>query len=342
MRATDGDEPGYSRLDLLARLGMTTVQLDVYRQLCQWGRAEPSGLADACGLTTAVVLRALGALQAHGLAVPSCGPALAWVAVAPDAMLQNLLLDQEEQIRDLRAQVNEIMAAYHHATAARGDTSVVEVIWGTQAIRERWQRLQAGTQERLLLLDKPPHVQRYDPDTEIPMLLRGVSVRVIYEHSSVLPIEVFTEVQHLVRAGEQARISPSVPFKLAIADNRWGLMPVVSGGELDSALSIRPSTLLDGLVANFELQWSRAVPLPDTAAVTSWTERPDHGPIVTLLAAGLTDNAIARQLGVSPRTVQRRVSELMDRLGAQNRFQAGMQLARRAPGWPTSDELTGT
>ncbi|MFD1936887.1 hypothetical protein ACFSKW_35995 [Nonomuraea mangrovi] len=50
-----------------------------------------------------------------------------------------------------------------------------------------------------------------------------------------------------------------------------------------------------------------------------------------MLAAGLKDEAVVRRLGVSLRTVHRRVSELTDRLGARTRFQAGLLAARR--GW---------
>ncbi|MFD0634820.1 LuxR C-terminal-related transcriptional regulator [Catenulispora yoronensis] len=42
----------------------------------------------------------------------------------------------------------------------------------------------------------------------------------------------------------------------------------------------------------------------------------------------MTDEAIARQLHISARTVQRRVSVLMEELGARNRFQAGVQAVR--------------
>jgi DNA-binding NarL/FixJ family response regulator len=44
---------------------------------------------------------------------------------------------------------------------------------------------------------------------------------------------------------------------------------------------------------------------------------------------GAKDETIARQLGVSLRTVRRRVAELMDELGASTRFQAGMEAVRR-------------
>ena len=50
--------------------------------------------------------------------------------------------------------------------------------------------------------------------------------------------------------------------------------------------------------------------------------------VLNLLAAGLTDDAMARHLGVSVRTVQRRVREICARLGARTRFQAGLQARR--------------
>ncbi|HEY8820946.1 MAG TPA: LuxR C-terminal-related transcriptional regulator [Dermatophilaceae bacterium] len=53
--------------------------------------------------------------------------------------------------------------------------------------------------------------------------------------------------------------------------------------------------------------------------------------ILSLLSDGRSDSTIARESGISVRTVERRVRSLMDRLGAKTRFQAGVQAARR--GW---------
>lgn len=57
----------------------------------------------------------------------------------------------------------------------------------------------------------------------------------------------------------------------------------------------------------------------------------DDRSLITLLAGGLTDSAIARQLGWSTRTMRRRTGRLFEELSASNRFQAGVQAARR--GW---------
>lgn len=53
--------------------------------------------------------------------------------------------------------------------------------------------------------------------------------------------------------------------------------------------------------------------------------------LLHLLHAGLKDETIARQLGLSERTLRRRITDLTTRLGATSRFQAGAQVVRR--GW---------
>jgi DNA-binding NarL/FixJ family response regulator len=51
--------------------------------------------------------------------------------------------------------------------------------------------------------------------------------------------------------------------------------------------------------------------------------------LIALLLSGPTDQAIARQLGVGHRMMQRRVAALIDDLDVHTRFQAGVQAAFR-------------
>lgn len=139
---------------------------------------------------------------------------------------------------------------------------------------------------------------------------------------------------------------------------------------VDSALIVHASTLLDALVGLFEILWRTAVPLllsepddvPDDVfddgtgsgtgsgtgrapgdvpgglaglaglarARTEASAGPDPQ-LVALLSAGMKDEAIARQLGISLRTVHRRTSRIMQDLEARTRFQAGLLAGRR--GW---------
>lgn len=57
---------------------------------------------------------------------------------------------------------------------------------------------------------------------------------------------------------------------------------------------------------------------------------PEYDDLVSMLAAGFKDEAIARKLRLSTRTLDRRISSLMKTLDATTRFQAGGARDRRA------------
>jgi DNA-binding NarL/FixJ family response regulator len=75
--------------------------------------------------------------------------------------------------------------------------------------------------------------------------------------------------------------------------------------------------------------WSAAMPVnvePRDGALNAMDVQ-----LLSLLMSGDTDDAVARMLGVSARTVQRRVRELTTLTGSQTRMQLGWHAARN--GW---------
>jgi hypothetical protein len=175
-----------------------------------------------------------------------------------------------------------------------------------------------------------------DNTEEFSALRRGVRYRVIYERALLEEPGMIENVAAGVRAGEQARALPTLPVRLAIADRRIAVCPLVPGGgsglgEPTAAL-IRPSQLLDSLLALFESYWDRATPVgaagdpPDTEQPTD-----EERLLLSLVVAGVPDKSIASQMGVSRRTVQRRLWELMARAGVDTRPGLAYQAARR--GW---------
>jgi len=295
-----------------------------------------------------------GSLGGNGSAI--------WMAAAPDVAFERLLAERERDERRLHAGITRLLEGYHRERGHRdpGAADLVEVVTGRDTIAELWLSLLAGAKEVVSVLDKPPFVQLDELGPELEVLGRGVAVRSVYERATLLRPGRLSQVQSLVAAGESAVMVAEVPFKLALIDRRWGLLPVAPGSELSGALIVRPSPLLDALIQTFETQWARAMPVPaptrrsEAASASSQAAAQQAGDptsaagangvdladpsaypdsdtceLLTMLAAGMTDDGIARQLRVSARTVQRRVSELMEGLGARNRFQAGVQAARR-------------
>ncbi|MEU6008071.1 helix-turn-helix domain-containing protein [Streptomyces sp. NPDC047453] len=104
-----------------------------------------------------------------------------------------------------------------------------------------------------------------------------------------------------------------------------------------SAVLVRPGALLDALIAFFESLWAGASPLVltedglDGAAVSDRTPPSEDLLLLSLLLTGLTDTAIAGQLGTSLRTVQRRIRDLIAFAGVRTRMQLAWEASRR--GW---------
>jgi len=121
---------------------------------------------------------------------------------------------------------------------------------------------------------------------------------------------------------------------MVLADRRTALIPLDLSSPRSEVLLVRSSALLDALYALFESLWDRAVPVSldrdrslktgaDVAGVAHEARE-----ILRLMAAGLNDKAIAHELGISMRTLNRRISELMTQLNARSRFQIGWIASR--------------
>ncbi|WP_415950565.1 hypothetical protein [Streptomyces sp. KLOTTS4A1] len=160
-------------------------------------------------------------------------------------------------------------------------------------------------------------------------LARGVEVRAVYDSRLLESPEAIEVVGTCMAAGEQARAFPGVPINLVIVDDVVSANVTSEGDKEVHAARIRNPRLVAGLRSVFESYWQLSMPLADEALVVDGQK--DFRPLVRLLSIGLTDRAIARELGVSERTVGRRVTRLQELLGADNRFQLGLQIARR--GW---------
>ncbi|MCX3059077.1 helix-turn-helix domain-containing protein [Streptomyces beihaiensis] len=317
---------------LLVALGVPEGAERLYLHILARPGRSTDDLRTDLALGREQALAALESLAAHGLVQREPGAPACWSAVAPDIAVQALLLRREEELCRTRGRIGELMRTYHSAQQHPVD-DLLEVVTGREAIAERWRGMQEGARRRMLIFDKPPHVARADADLELPMLDRGVQVRVVYEAESLGAPGRMKEIHEFVEAGEEARMLPGLPCKLALVDDTWAMLPVSTGSELRGALFMRAPSLLEALVAMFDMYWHRAVRVPSASGATdapgtSRTVGERRRKLLTLLSAGLTDDSIARQLGVSPRTVQRWVHEVMETLGARTRFQAGIQAAR--------------
>lgn len=151
---------------------------------------------------------------------------------------------------------------------------------------------------------------------------RGIyPVRALHQARSVLTDRAAT--------GEEIRLLPDVPSRLAIVGETRALLPEFPGVANERALVLRDAGLVAHLKLYFEEMWEQAVALPVFEARDVRGEA--RRLLLSELADGARDEQIARKLGIGLRTVRRRIAQVMLELGAESRFQAGVEAVRR--GW---------
>jgi DNA-binding CsgD family transcriptional regulator len=321
---------------VLDGLGLTSDQEAVYAALVDVSSATLEEISRWCpGVPAGQVIAGLERAGMVSRLADSPDSGVAYTAAPPDVALELLARAREQELARARLSVAQLAARYRQARVSAGPHEVIEVVTTREATALRWEQLQRSARKQVRSFDRPPYISS-SLDTnpvEEEMLAAGVAYRCVYHPAGFAIPGRPAAMRTMIAAGEQARVTESVPVKMFIADDQMGLIPLEVGGNAEASLIIRSSSMLDTLIALFELVWERAIPVHADGDLPSPGTGPsqEEAALLGLLAAGLTDAAIARHLGTHPRTVQRRVRELLDRLDAGSRFQAGLQAVRR--GW---------
>jgi len=323
----------------LRALGFGEAEEDAYELLLSY----PHGPADRLAAhwhRGESLAATLAELADRGLAERLPGEPAGYLAVPPGVALDGHLTALEEQFKAARDRVTELALAYHRHRAAPDlePGTVIEVVTGRAAVLQRIEQIRAGARRQVRSLDEAPYVSLSGIRSGLRPLPADVTRRAIYDSAAIGDQAMPPDVEELLRGGQQARVLPSVPLRLHLVDRGLAVLPLryasVAGQESEAGtlIIVHPSALLEALSELFENLWTRALPVSSgqDGQPTAGPEQPTvNQRLITLLLAGLTDTASARHLGVSQRTVQRRVAALLGELGVQTRFQAGAKLAFR-------------
>jgi DNA-binding CsgD family transcriptional regulator len=290
------------------------------------------------GIEPDVVSGALVRLEDGGLISRLPGSPERYTALPPGHAMEVLLLARERDIHRVRALTERLAERHQEARRGRDASSLIEVITGRDGVARCGQQLFNRAEKEIRGIDAPPYAQASDGErVNSATTIGGRSVRSRFLHArDTLNVPGAMERVELdIAAGEEVRFLPEAPMKLIIADDQAALIPLLATPQvLDSCILVHPSALLDALSTLFESLWEQAQPyMPGRTAPVGADEfvNEEERRIISLLAMGLPDETIARQMGIGHRTVQRRVQALLVRLGAASRFQAGVLAASR--GW---------
>lgn len=330
--------------------GVDPVAVQVLRVLANRRYADVRTLAEDLDLPESRLRAALSDLERDQLAVPA-GPDR-WAAMPMMTGIGMLLDRRRAELSAWEQYARELREAWSASWRGNADGQVELLSTPEQVGAVYAQLLEASTLE-VLHLAKPPYVGSPErpagsaADTSV--LQPTLSLRSVYDSAGFTdPVSLHTAFQGRRTHDGQFRLLDGVPFKLALFDRKTALVPSDPDAPEAGSLIVRAPALVLALAELFESLWARAVPVelaiaqprtvpqdPDAAAddlmagpgraLTDARTRD----ILDLMAAGLIDDAIARALGVSRRTVQKHISDLADALGARTRFQIALLAAEK-------------
>lgn len=311
---------------MLEEIGLGGDEERVYLALLRQPARTTEELAARLGLSAEAVAGPVERLAGRGLLTVDSGGHDRLRVVPPDLALSPLLLRRQVRLQRARDVVARLAGDYQARAALHAPETVAETVVGQAAVADSYTEIQrAARAEVRVLVGGPAITPGAGP--------AGVRRRVVYERALLAEPGGPLRLPDSPARGEEPRVTERVPLWLAIADDRAAFLPAV-GAHLEepAAVIVRSGPLLAALDWIFETVWQGAVPFPQREEVP-----PGSAPaaadrqLLSLLLSGCTDRAIAGQLGVSVRTVQRRVSRLCAEVGAGTRLQLVWQATRR--GW---------
>ncbi|MEU7552977.1 helix-turn-helix transcriptional regulator [Streptomyces sp. NPDC044571] len=326
---------------MLAVLGLDTLAESVYRAMLARPQDGVAALAQYTGHAEEQVRDTLDLLSELALVRPSAEQEGRLRAVSPDIGMEILMARQQAELAAQQQRVETSRAAAAQLIAEFADlrpqapSPGVEQLVGLDQIRDCLARLtREMTTEVMTFAPDGAHTPESIAaarSLNAELLERGIRMRTIYLDSARNSPHTVEYVNWLSERGAQIRTVPVLPTRMIITDRSAAVIPVNSHDTAAGAVVLTGQGTLTALCALFETTWAAAQPLGQAGVRNSQGLTGPEATTIRLLSEGFTDEAIAKRLGVSQRTARRIATDLMERLGARSRFEAGVRAVQH--GW---------
>lgn len=334
---------------MLGLLGLPSHVSEMYRSMLRNPDCSLDELATLLGWSRESVRSALDECVRLSLVKPSWSAPENLRAVTPEVALEALLarqendlLERQQQLADARTEVARFVDDYSAAQQElRG--AVIERLSNLDEIRIRIEELtqKCGTELLTFAAGGPQSEDSRQASRPLSadLAARGVVMRSIYLDSVHNDPATVEHLRWLRAHGDDVRITASLPCRMLVFDRAYGVLPTDPDDSAAGALVLQGHGVIVALCELFERVWESAIPFGGRLHHGERADGellPQEKAILRLLGEGLTDEVVARKLGVSVRTERRITAELMSRLGARSRFQAGLRAAQL--GWVAEAE----
>jgi len=253
----------------LEKLGLTGNEAKIYFAMLGRPLFKAAEVAQVAKVPRPKVYEALNNLLSMGFCYAVPGSVAQFSAVPPGEALPNLQKrKEEEQARRFRSEremvadlVERLVPMHESGQAETGALRYIDVLTERSRIIQVANDLLISAKRTILVFEKEPYAQ--DPRTlgtyEIEAARRGVAVRCLLE-PGVRGLK--DRVGPLQMAGAEVRISPQLPMKLIVADERAAICALrdpITGYQSLTSLRIEHPDFAQAMCFLFESIWAGAV-----------------------------------------------------------------------------------
>ncbi|MGC0313402.1 hypothetical protein [Kitasatospora acidiphila] len=317
-----------------------------YRWAVRHGGLDAAELALGAGdlgLKTSELAASVDVLTALHLLTPVVGSSLL-LPNGPDAAIAALLGPTEDELREaeaelkrrqreserVRSSLSALSGIYFDARRQRNQDEAVDSLDDKFTVRTMLAEHGANCRSELMACQpggaRPPAALADALPRDLAMLERGIRIRTLYQHTARFHAATQAYVEAVTKAGSEIRTMAEIPGLMVIFDRQVAFLPHRQrpGG----AVIVREESIVAHLCASFEQAWATASEYRTGPQAAHESAEDIKCLITTLLAAGLKDEVIAKRVGLSVRSCRQHIAELLDRMDARSRFQAGVIAAR--------------
>lgn len=290
--------------------------LGVYRAILFHKEHDPDRLAQLLDIDLSCVKAALDRLSDLSLLAPSRDSPGALRAVNPSLGLKVLLQREQDELAWRQQRIEQNRAALaalaaEYATSSRPGTDGTEELDNVDDIRIRLEALAESCRHESLAFHPVSGLTEESIEAARPLneraFARGVRFRSIYLDSVTNDRVTKAHAQWMAERHSEIRTSPTLPMRLLIVDTSAAVVAGLPGQTGPSALVFSSRPVVLAMRALFEAYWEHASPFHQEPSGTDPASEltPQERKLLQLLATGLTDEAVARALGIGVRTERR-------------------------------------
>ncbi|RKR91086.1 hypothetical protein BDK92_5474 [Micromonospora pisi] len=238
----------------------------------------------------------------------------------------------QQRIEQIQADLDALVPAYEEGVGRAGGRHDIEQLVDPEVTRTVIAELVANAQEDVLV-SQPG--RNFGGDVVVAamshareLVRRRVRIRVLLQHTSQFNQGVIAAVEEAAALGVRVRTTPVGCARMLVADASTAVFP--RSDRQPGIVLVHEPSVVEFAVESFVRTWAAADEFPlryDSGQVTAVSSEVRRA-IVMLLVEGESDKRIAERVGLSLRSCQRHIADLMKDLGARSRLHAGFLLSR--------------